>query len=54
MLWVRDGELEDPTQARVAHAVTAFELCRLASRDIIRKAGKAFHTEGVLDEWGPA
>ena len=52
VLGVRDGELEDPAEAGVAHAVPAFELRRLAARDVVREAGEAFDAEGVLDGVG--
>jgi hypothetical protein len=46
VLGIRDGELKDTTQTGVAHAMPAFELRRLAARDVIREAGEAFDARG--------
>ena len=43
VLWVCDGQLEASLEARVAHPVAAFELGRLAGREVVH-ADDTFHS----------
>jgi hypothetical protein len=48
VLWIGDGEPEDPPQAGVAHAVAALKLGRLVARNIVRETGEAFDAVGFV------